>query len=167
MALIGITVKLQPSTACFMVVVEISIWHVRSSISDNLGQNILGHLLINKKEVNSGSKEPPLPHSQCCVILNNTKCVTGSLDSPRPTLRVGGGVFLYFHQVSQIFCPRLSEIELLTCHIDISTNTIIQAVRGCNFTVISIKTMATSCNGCHCCLPSRYCCFSYLRLSKQ
>ena len=40
MALIDITVKLQPRTACIMVFVEISMWHVRSSISDNLGQNI-------------------------------------------------------------------------------------------------------------------------------
>ena len=39
-ALIDITVKFQPCTACIMVFVEISMWHVRSSISDNLGQNI-------------------------------------------------------------------------------------------------------------------------------
>ena len=40
MDLIDIIVKLQPRTACIMVFVDTSMWHVRSSISDNLGQNI-------------------------------------------------------------------------------------------------------------------------------
>ena len=158
MDLIDIIVKLQPRTACIMVFVDTSMWHVRSSISDNLGQNIWDTWWKYRKtppptlNVGLGLSRLPVTHLVLFNITQHWEWGRGGSSEPLFTS------FLLNHRCPNIFCPRLSEFKLLTYHIDIATTTIKQVVQGCNFTVIPIKAMATQCDGSRCCSHHCYCC---------